>query len=332
MSAISPIENVVVAEVAVKAPKVKKPALPAKLQKFASNIYFILKTLNEQGLLSDENFERSIVENHLFDPIDNLEQQKVVLEAILDQQPAALKTFRKTATARNKPPKAPKAAKAPKAPKEPKEPKEPKAPKEPKEKAPKAKKEKKAVVEEPTEVSPPPAAAAAAEVVVTETEPETKPKKVRKAKKAEPAVVEPVVEPATVEPVVIETAPAAPAASATKDKKEKKAKEPKEPKEKKEKKEPKEKATKKTKNAPKVTSDADEDLIGQIVAAARSSSSEKEPEQEQEDEDEDDLIQTREFSHEGTLYLIDQDNLLYSSSSHEHIGSFDPASNSIVLL
>lgn len=318
MSAISPIENVVVAEVAVKAPKVKKPALPAKLQKFASNIYFILKTLNEQGLLSDENFERSIVENHLFDPIDNLEQQTVVLQAILDQQPAALKTFRKTATARNKPPKAPKAAKAPKEPKEKKE----KVPKEPK--APKAKKEKKAVVEEPTEVSPPPAA----EVVVTVTEPDTKPKKVKKAKKAEPVVEPVVVEPVVVEQVVVETAPA-PAAPATKEKKEKKAKEPKE---KKEKKEPKEKATKKTKNVPKVTSDADEDLIGQIVAAARSSSSEKEPEQEQEDEDEDDLIQTREFSHEGTLYLIDQDNLLYSSSSHEHIGSFDPASNSIVLL
>jgi len=114
MAAVSTVET--------KPKREKKPSLPAKLQKFASTMYFILQTFNEQGFISDEDLERGIVENHLFDHIDNLQQQTVVLEALLDQQPAALKSFRKTATARNKPPKAPK------------------APKEKKEKAPKEKK------------------------------------------------------------------------------------------------------------------------------------------------------------------------------------------------
>lgn len=336
MSAISPIENVVVAEVVVKTPKVKKPALPAKLQKFASTIYFILQKFNEQGLISDEDLERGIVENHLFDHVDNLEQQTVVLQALLDQQPAALKSFRKTATARNKPPKAPKPVKAPK---------------EKKAKEPKAKKEKAvpiAASEEPVvaastaastavSVAAALAAAPAASTAATITPAPTKTKKTKAAK----AVVNEVVAEAEAEvevvaEVEVEVVEEKKVEKVKKEKKEKVAKEPKE-KVVKEKvaKEPKEKAPKKTKNAPKVTSDADEDLIGQIVAAARSSNSERE-EQEvvevEEDEDEDGVIQTREFSFEGTLYLIDQDNLLYSSTSHEQIGSLDPVSNSIVPL
>ena len=318
---MSSIENVVVdaVEVKVKVVKVKKPSLPVKLQKFASSIYFILQTLNAQDLISDEAIETAITQQfHLFDPLDNLDQQTVVLQALLDQQPAALKSFRKVAITRNKPPKAPKAKAV----------KEPKAPKEKVPKAPRAKKVKatepivEPAIELVNEVIRP--------VVLSEPEPasteviastETKPKKVRKTKKSEVAVEVP----------VVDAAPTEEAPPAVKAKKEKAVKEPKVP---------KEKAPKKTttKNTPKVTSDASDDLIGQIVAAARSTSTEQEQSQsqsqtqEEEEDDEDDVIQTREFSFEGTLYLIDQDNQLYSSSTHDHIGAFEPVSNSIVLL
>jgi hypothetical protein len=319
----APIENVVMAAVSTvetKPKREKKPSLPAKLQKFASTMYFILQTFNEQGLISDEDLERGIVENHLFDHVDNLQQQTVVLEALLDQQPAALKSFRKTATARNKPPKAPKAPKE----KKEKAPKAPKEPKEKKEKAPRAKKEKAVSVapaqepvqeelvaapEEQEEEEP-----AAAPVV-------TKTKKARAVKpvKAAVAEVEAEVEVEVVAEVVEEK---------------KVVKEPKEKKEKKEKvvkekvvKEPKEKATKKTKNSPRVTSDAADDLIGQIVAAARATPPPLEVEEEEDDE-----IHTREFSHQGTVYLIDDENSIYSYSTHEHIGSFDPLAQTISLL
>jgi len=319
----APIENVVMAAVSTvetKPKREKKPSLPAKLQKFASTMYFILQTFNEQGLISDEDLERGIVENHLFDHVDNLQQQTVVLEALLDQQPAALKSFRKTATARNKPPKAPKEKKE----KAPKAPKAPKEPKEKKEKAPRAKKEKavlappaeEQVEEEPVapaeeQVEEEPLVAPAAAPLVTKT---------KKAKAAKVAVAEVEVVAEVVEEKKV-----------VKEKKEKVVKEKKE-KVVKEKvvKEKVEKATKKTKNSPRVTSDAADDLIGQIVAAARATP--PPPLEVEEEEEEEDEIHTREFSHQGTMYLIDDENSIYSFSTHEHIGSFDTVTQTITLL
>jgi hypothetical protein len=90
------------------------------------------------------------------------------------------------------------------------------------------------------------------------------------------------------------------------------------------------KATKKTKNSPRVTSDAADDLIGQIVAAARATP--PPPLEVEEEEEEEDEIHTREFSHQGTVYLIDDENSIYSYSTHEHIGSFDTITQTITLL
>ncbi len=336
MSSIAPIENVVVEP--VKVVKAKKPTLSVKLQKFASSIYSILQTLNEQGLISDEAIETAVTEQfHLFDPLDNLEQQTVILQALLDKQPAELKSFRKIAIARNKPPKAVKTPKAPKAPKE-------KVVKEPKEKVPRAKKVK--AVEPPVEPSIELVNEVISPVVLPEpVSTEAKPKRVRKTKKVEAVVepeaaIEPAIEPAAVaaavEEVVAPTPTSSPVVKAKKEKAPKATKEPKAPKATKEPKAPKEKAVKEPKEkvskktTPKVTSDASDDLIGQIVAAARSTVTE--PQEPEVDEDDEDVIQTREFSFEGTLYLIDQDNQLYSYSSHDHIGAFEPTTNSINLL
>ena len=330
-------ENVMLAsvssqDVAVSTPvkREKKPVLPVKLLKFASTIYFILQRLREDGLMTEEAFERAVTEQfHLCDPATHLEQQTHILQTLLDQQPAALKDFRKVVIARNKPPKAPK---APKAPKEPKEKKE-KAPKEKVVKDPKAKKETVPVTASADQPTP---------------TPETKQKKVRKAKVAVAdtetmAQVPIIVDIRLVEEVIEETQslpiapdPIVPVGDTKTSKNTPKT--PK-PKTKTETEKPvKESKTKKGgKNSPKVTSDASQDLIGQIVAAARSSSSEVSQSHEilhedQEEEDDEDEIQTREFSFGGDLYLIDQDNSLYSYSSHEHIGTFDPSSNSISLL
>lgn len=47
---------------------------------------------------------------------------------------------------------------------------------------------------------------------------------------------------------------------------------------------------------------------------------------------EDDAIHAREFLFQGQSFLIDEDNLLYHPSSFDHVGSFDPLAQTILLL
>jgi hypothetical protein len=73
-----------------------------------------------------------------------------------------------------------------------------------------------------------------------------------------------------------------------------------------------------------VSNDVQDDLIGQIISAANSTPVQDEEEQEEE------VIHTREFTLNGKLFLIDDDNQLYDANTFELFGTFDPATLSIM--
>jgi len=74
-----------------------------------------------------------------------------------------------------------------------------------------------------------------------------------------------------------------------------------------------------------VSNDVQDDLIGQIISAANST-----PTPVQAEEDEDEVIQTREFTFKGKLFLIDDYDNLYDTNTFELVGVFDHATQSIL--
>jgi hypothetical protein len=76
-----------------------------------------------------------------------------------------------------------------------------------------------------------------------------------------------------------------------------------------------------------VSNDVQDDLIGQIISAANSTPT---PTPVQAEEDEDEVIQTREFTFKGKLFLIDDYDNLYDTNTFELVGVFDHATQSIL--
>jgi hypothetical protein len=86
----------------------------------------------------------------------------------------------------------------------------------------------------------------------------------------------------------------------------------------------------KTKKAPKKTttkkgSENETDLVTSLVTMATEPNIVEEYEEEEEPE-----LDVRPFNHDGVNYLIDDNNNLYDSNSHEMVGSFDVANRTII--
>jgi hypothetical protein len=334
----------------------KKPKLAAKYEKVLVVAYSLIQAFSANGILPQDNLAAAYDEILLFAPV---EDQTLFYELFLDNAKDNAKAMRKVITLHNKPPKAPKEPKAtkPKATKEPKTgddylassnapveekkkrvykkktadaPVEP-APVETKPKKSRAKKNVEPVAEPaPLEADVP--------TPVEAAEPAPVPVPVRRAERAPtpPLPLEADV------PTPVEAAEPAPVETKSKKPRAKKNVEPvaeptpteTKPKKSRAKKtvepvaEPTPTETKPKKSRAKknvsVSNDVQDDLIGQIISAANSTPVQDEEEQEEE------VIHTREFTLNGKLFLIDDDNQLYDANTFELFGTFDPATLSIM--
>lgn len=89
------------------------------------------------------------------------------------------------------------------------------------------------------------------------------------------------------------------------------------------------KAAKKTTN--KKGSVDETDLVTSLVTMATSNSNEpNNVEEEEEEEEEEPELDVRPFNHDGVNYLIDDNNNLYDSNSHEMVGTFDVVNRNII--
>ena len=304
----SPIANVEI--VAPKAPRVKKPSLPAKYNKFMSFGFWFLNKMD--ATVRDQLFP----ELKLFSTI---EDQSAFFQTYLDEASASNKIMRKTVAAFHKPPK----VRAEK----------------------KSRKTSKPVAAESDDLiaklianangSTEPAAA------TTDAPVQEKPKKSRKSTKKTEEPVEPVAEAGAEAPVQEKPK------KATK-KSTKKAEEPVEPttvaaattdapvQEK-----PKKATKKSTKKAeePTTTDLATEAPVQEKPKKATKKSTKKAEEpvappatEAVSQDDDSDEIQTRIVTIDGgKQYLIDSEYNLYDISSHEQIGKFDPETNQPIL-
>ena len=89
----------------------------------------------------------------------------------------------------------------------------------------------------------------------------------------------------------------------------------------------------KTKKAPKKTTakkgtENETDLVTSLVTMATSNNGE--PNIVDEEEEEEPELDVRPFTHDGVNYLIDDNNNLYDSNSHEMVGSFDVVNRKII--
>jgi len=273
------------------APKPRKPTLKEKHSRFLVSNYSLIQFLSAKGLLTDEAVETAYSEIKLFAP---LEDQEAFYESYLSESKTTKKTMKKFITQRNKPPKAPRAKKEPKAKKESDAPKE---------KKPRAKKTTK--VENDTEVDVVSQIANdGAENLVNE---------LTAAANTAPSPSE-VQAQLTPEPMVVPVAQA-PEKKTRKPRAKKEAVAPKEgeeapkeavaPKEKK----PRAKKAKKVEAVPVVN-------IQEEIA--------------QTTDDEEEEIHTQEITIGGALYLIDNDNNLYSTETHEQVGTYNSESNEVI--
>jgi len=272
------------------APKPRKPTLKEKHSRFLVSNYSLIQFLSAKGLLTDEAVETAYSEIKLFAP---LEDQEAFYESYLSESKTTKKTMKKFITQRNKPPKAPRAKKEPKAKKEGEAPKE---------KKPRAKKTTK--VENDTEVDVVSQIANdGAENLVNE---------LTAAANTAPSPSE-VQAQLTPEPMVVPVAQA-PEKKTRKPRAKKEAVAPKEgeeapkeavaPKEKK----PRAKKAKKVEAVPVVN------IQEEIVQTT----------------DDEEEIHTQEITIGGALYLIDNDNNLYSTETHEQVGTYNSESNEVI--
>lgn len=323
----------------VKAPRVKKPALPAKLQRLAVFQFALLNNLREGEILSEDAYEAALARFLVCAPLDLLTAH---LDALVDSHTENNKALRKFVNLRNAPPKPPKAdkppkVKAPKADKPPKvnaekPPKDPNAPKKPRAK-------KNVIVANdqqdnlvaqlvaaaydseplPSSSTLPTAEVPPTEVAATEVAAKVKKPRVKKDKATLPPTEVPVVAEVLAE-VALPPAPAPAAAlldTATNPKKDKKEKTTKESKATKA---PKpEKATKESKESKKektLPPPAAPTPPPATVEDVQQENVDNHEEQDDADADDGEDIQTREIYIDQVLYLLDDsDGALYSPDS-----------------
>jgi hypothetical protein len=294
--------NVVVV-VATKAPRVKKPALVAKYSKHLIFGYSLVQSLHSKGLLTDEGVEAAYVEIKL---MASVEDQTQFYESMLSQQKGTGALMRKFIAVRNKPPKAPKAARVAKPAAE----KKTRAPKKAaadtaapaaSAKAPRAKKATRVTNDATSDIVADLVEAANADTAVQSAAPPIDKKADKEAKDAAKTADKEAKDAAK---------------TADKEAKAKKAKEAKEAKEAKAKKADTG-GGKGAKKAPAAS-----------VESAATAEAEAEAEAETEECDEE--IHTQEVVINGQTYLIDTANNLYSSASHEQVGTYNAETNAIV--
>jgi len=287
---------------AVQLPKEKKPKLSAKYAKFQEFGYSLVQSLHASGSLSTEGLESSYAQLKLFDGAD---VQTAFYEQMFSQFKETGKVMRKFVAQRNKPPKVVK-SRAKKT--------DDGAPKEKKERRPRAKKTTNVVADTANDLIGELVAAANEVPVETAAPSEKKASKPRAKKTVAPVVeVAPVAEVAA--PVVEVAAPvAAPVA-------EKKAA-------------GKPRAKKDAATTPKKESEqVDVPAAPKKASKPRAKKAEKVAVEvapiTMTDELEEEEISTQEIVINGTTYLLDDSNNLYSIESHAEIGTYNPETRAI---
>ncbi len=325
MSANTQTNTVVVAQ----EKKEKKPTLSAKYSKFLIFGYGFVKSLEAQGALDAEGVEAAFAELKL---MSSVEEQTQLYENLLAQSKESGKAMRKFVTLRNKPPKAPRA-------------KKPRAKKSAAEPAP-------AAAAEPAAATETPPATAAAEAPPA-------PKKVKAPRVKKATVVENDTDFDLIGQIVAAANTVEAAPTKTKEEKEadkKAAKEAKEAKKitdkaaedaeklaAKEAKEAKKVTDKAAKEAQKVTDKAAKEAKKVTDKAAKAAAkavgtTANIPEEEVVEEEvveeevvEEEEIQTTEVVVDGKVYLVDDENNVYSVPTHEQVGTFNTETQTISL-
>ena len=295
------------------AAKPRKPTLKEKHSRFLVSNYSLIQFLSAKGLLTDEGVETAYSEIKMF---ATLEDQEAFYESYLSESKTTKKTMKKFITQRNKPPKAPRAKKE----RQPKEKKETA----PKEKKPRAKKTTKVANDTEVDVVSQVAATEGAENLINEL--------TAAANNASSPIG--VQQQVTPEPLVQEVEPTAPQKKARKPRAKKveaipialadtaaaesevapKEKKPRAKKVKAEEDPPKEKK-------PRAKKAKKEDVVVEVPAPT--------VQEELVAEEEEEEIHTQEITINGTLYLIDNDNNLYSSDTHEQVGTYNTEANEV---
>lgn len=292
---------------AVQLPKEKKPKLSAKYAKFQEFGYSLVQSLHASGSLSTEGLESSYAQLKLFDGAD---VQTAFYEQMFSQFKETGKVMRKFVAQRNKPPKVVK-SRAKKT--------DDGAPKEKKERRPRAKKTTNVVADTANDLIGELVAAANEVPVETAAPSEKKVSKPRAKKTVTAPVVEvaapivaPVVEVAAqvAAPVVEVAAPVV--------------------------------AEKKAANKPRAKKDTTptkETAQVEVPAAPKKASKPRAKKAEKvavevapitmTDELEEEEISTQEIVINGTTYLLDDSNNLYSIESHAEIGTYNPETRAI---
>lgn len=277
--------------------KAKKVSLSGKYSKFLVFGYGFVKSLEAKGVLSAEGVESAFEELKL---LSSVEEQTSLYETLLSQTAATGKVMRKFIALRNNPPSAPRAKKTPAA-----------KPAAGGEKKARAKKSTRVENDSTSDIVGQLVAAANAPIVAEVKAPVavTKApvaKKTAEEKEAEKAAAK-AAKAAAKEAKDAEKAAAKAEKAAAKEGKPKKEKAP---------------AAKKEKAPANVA----RNLLSEFDNEAVAESEAKEADEEEEDEE----IHTQELVIKGKSYLIDEDNNVYSVDTHEQIGTFEPATQTIV--
>ena len=292
---------------AVQLPKEKKPKLSAKYAKFQEFGYSLVQSLHASGSLSTEGLESSYAQLKLFDGAD---VQTAFYEQMFSQFKETGKVMRKFVAQRNKPPKVVK-SRAKKT--------DDGAPKEKKERRPRAKKTTNVVADTANDLIGELVAAANEVPVETAAPSEKKASKPRAKKTVAAPVVEvaaPIVAP-VVEVAVQVAAPVVEVAAPVV-------------------------AEKKAANKPRAKKDTTptkESAQVEVPAAPKKASKPRAKKAEKvavevapitmTDELEEEEISTQEIVINGTTYLLDDSNNLYSIESHAEIGTYNPETRAI---
>jgi hypothetical protein len=281
--------------------KAKKASLSGKYSKFLVFGYGFVKSLEAKGVLSAEGVESAFQELKL---LSSVEEQTSLYETLLSQTAATGKVMRKFIALRNKPPSAPRAKKTPAA-----------KPAAGGEKKARAKKSTRVENDSTSDIVGQLVAAANAPVVAEAKAPVVKAPVVKKtaeekeAEKAAAKAAKDAAKAAAKEAKDAEKATAKAEKAAAKEGKPKKEKAP---------------AAAKKEKAPAVARNLLSEFDNEAVAESEAKEAEAEAEEEEEE------IHTQELVIKGKSYLIDEDNNVYSVDTHEQIGTFEPATQTIV--
>jgi hypothetical protein len=298
MSATTPIQ--------VTEKKARKPTLSAKYSKFMVFGYNFVQSLRASDILNDEGLENAYAQLKMFDTVDT---QSEFYEQFLSQIVGSGKIMRKFIVQRNNPPKAPRKPRAKKAAATTTEPTTTttettttETAKEKKPRKPRTKKTTEVVQDTQNDVISEIVAAANADplenIAVETTEPAVKEKKPRKPR-AKKTTEKKATEPATTTPEKKATEPATTTP-------EKKATEP--------------ATTTPEKKAPRAPKKKKVETHVEVTP----------PLVESEELEEEEIV-TQEIVIGGETYLIDGDNNLYSTQTHEEVGTYNQDTKEISL-